>query len=229
MKRLGALGLAFWCAGAVVMGGAVLAPDVAFAAGSGYTPGSPTVGGSATGLPGTVISTTTVQPSGGTGTGAIGSVSIAVTVPTGTFANPTQVVITDATNSQVPPSNGGSVVATFGVGFFVNGTKVTGTFPAVTITVSSSSIQAGATVYVVSGGQLIALTGASVKNGSATFTVTSDPTIEVVAAVATTTSISGATAAVTGKPFALEEIVAGSLVALGGIGLLLLFRRQRAA
>ncbi len=229
MRRLRLIGLMVGAASALSVVGASLAPGTALAAGSGYTPGGTGPGGSATGLPGTVISTSTIQPSGGSGSGTIGGSSITVNVPPGTFPNPVQLVLTDASSSTITPSGGGSVVVVFGVGFYENGTKVTGTFPPVTVTVTSSSITAGSTVYLIVGGQLVAASGASVTNGSATFTITSDPTVEIVAAPAATTSISGATAAVTGEPFRFEEIAAASLVALGGLGLLLVRRRHRAA
>ena len=70
-------------------------------------------------------------------------------------------------------------MVTFGIGIYVNGTKVTGTFPAISITVSSPSITAGSTVYLVTGSGLQSVSGDSVKAGSATFTITSDPVIEV--------------------------------------------------
>jgi hypothetical protein len=51
--------------GGLAVGGAVLlAAPAAFAAGSGYTPSTPTPGGAATGLPGSVVTVTTLQPSG---------------------------------------------------------------------------------------------------------------------------------------------------------------------
>ena len=197
----------------------------AFGAGTGYTPGAgPTQGGTATGLPGTVVSSTVIQPTGGSGSGTVGTTTVAVTVPAGAFTGPTQLVITDATSSAVTPSNG-KVVTTFGVGFYVNGTKVTGSFPAVTVTVTSPSITAGSTVYFVTGTGLQAISGAQVSNGSATITITSDPTIEVVSSTTSTSVIAGATTAQTGKPVVLELGVAGVLI-VGG-GLLLVGRRLR--
>jgi len=198
----------------------------AFGAGTGYAPGTgPTQGGTATGLPGTVVTSTVIQPSGGSGSGAIGTTDVAVTIPAGAFTGPTQLVITDATSSAVTPPANGKVVATFGVGFYVDGTKVTGSFPAVTITVTSPSITAGTTVYFVTGSGLQAVSGAQVSNGSATITITSDPTIEVVSSTTSTSVIAGATTAQTGKPVDLELGVAGVLI-IGG-GLLLIGRRLR--
>lgn len=238
VKRLATVAMGAGCLGVVGVS-TLLVPAIASAAGSGYTPAaSPTTGGTASGLAGTVVSSTTIQPSGGTATGTVGTATISVDVPAGDFPNPVQAVLTNASGSSVTPASGGTVVATFGIGFYENGTKVTGTFPAVTVTVTSPSITAGSTVYLVEGTTLVAASGASVKAGSATFTITSDPTVEIVAPVATTaaaaastsaTPISGATTAETGKPFLLEEGIAGALVAFGAALFVGLRLRRRSA
>lgn len=218
--------------GLLAAGVVLAAPTAAFAAGTGYTPGAAAPGGAATGLPGNVVSTTTIQPSGGTANATVGSTSIAASVPAGAFTGPVQLVMTDASSSAVAAAGGASTVVTFGVGFYVNGTKVTGTFPAVTITVSSPSITAGSTVYLVTASGLQAVSGASVKAGSATFTITSDPVIEVAtpaaaSATATGAAITGATTAQTGKPFFLEGLIAAGLFALGTLLLVGLLVRRR--
>jgi hypothetical protein len=224
--------------GLLAAGIVLAAPTAAFAAGTGYTPGAPAPGGTATGLPGNVVSTTTIQPSGGTANATIGSTSITVTVPAGAFTGPVQLVVTDASSSAVAAAGGASTVVTFGVGFYVNGTKVTGTFPAVTITVSSPSITAGSTVYFVTASGLQAVSGDSVQAGSATFTITSDPVVEVATPVAisaaagvtaTGAAITGATSAQTGKPFFLESLIAAGLLALGTLLLVGLLVRRRTA
>lgn len=199
----------------------VLLPATAFAAGSGYTPAGGGTGGTATGLPGSVVTTTTIQPSGGTASGVVGNATITVTVPAGAFQGPVQVVITDASSSTVTPSSGGTVVVTFGVGFYQNGTKVTGSFPAVSVVVTSPSITAASTVYFVTGAGLQSVSGSAVKAGSAAFSVTSDPVVELVTPVSATSTagpgsaIPGATSTQTGKPFFLESILAGGLIAFG--------------
>ncbi len=227
---------------------ALAGPTQAYAAGSGYTPaGTPTTGGSATGLAGTVVTSTTIQPSGGTASGVVGSSTITATVPPGTFTGAVQVVVTDATSSYLAPSSGGSPVVTFGIGIYVNGSKVTGTFPAISVTVTSPAITVGSTVYLVTGSGLQAATGATVRAGSATFSITSDPVVEVTAPVATTasggtgtavggtggtssgTAIAGATSGETGMPFLLEELVAVALLAFGALILVALRLRRRTA
>ncbi len=218
--------------GLLAAGVGLAAPTAAFAAGTGYTPGAAAPGGAATGLPGNIVSTTTIQPSGGTANATVGSTSISASVPAGAFTGPVQLVMTDASSSAVAAAGGASTVVTFGVGFYVNGTKVTGTFPAVTITVSSPSITAGSTVYLVTASGLQAVSGDSVKEGSATFTITSDPVIEVatpVAATATATgaAITGATTAQTGKPFLLQGLIAAGLFTLGTLLLVGLLVRRR--
>jgi len=218
----------------------LLTPEAVFAAGTGYTPGGPTNGGTATGLPGSVVATTTIQPSGGTANATIGDSTIVATVPAGAFTGPVQLVVTDASTASVTPSEGTSAVVTFGIGFFINGTKVTGTFPAVTITISSPSITAGSTVYLVTGSTLQSISGAAVKNGSASFTITSDPVAEVtspvtaaVTATATATGsgspIAGATSTQTGQPFFVESLAAAGLIALGSLLLVGLRLRRRTA
>ncbi len=227
-------------------GGAIAGSTQAFAAGSGYTPtGTPTTGGSATGLAGTVVTSTTIQPSGGTASGVVGSATITATVPPGTFTGAVQVVMTDATSSHIAPSSGGSAVVTFGIGIYVNGSKVTGTFPAISVTITSPAITVGSTVYLVTGSGLQTASGATVQAGSASFTITSDPVVEVAApasAVGTTgtgtggtgatssgTAIAGATSGETGKPFLLEELAAVALVAFGALVLVALRLRRRTA
>jgi len=222
--RLGAMGL--------IAGAITLTPAAAFAAGSGYTPTTGGTGSTATGLPGSVVSSTTIQPSGGTANATIGNCTITVNVPAGAFTGPVQVTITDASASSVTPPSGATTVVTFGVGFYQNGVKVTGTFPAVTVTVSSPSITAGSTVYFVTGSGLQSVSGAAVKAGSVTFTITSDPVVEVatpVSAAATSAAgaaISGATSAQTGKPFFLEGLLAAALAVFGSL-LLVAFRLRR--
>jgi hypothetical protein len=220
----------------VAMAGALLiAPTAAFGAGTGYTPaGSPTPGGTATGLAGTVASTTTVQPGGGVATGTVGSATVTATVPAGAFTGAVQVVITDATSSAVVPPGGGTAIVTFGIGIYSDGVKVTGSFPAVSITVTSPSITAGSTVYLVTGSGLQSVSGDAVKAGSATFSITSDPTIEVATTTAATTTggataIAGATSSQTGKPFILEGGIAALLCAVGALLLVAVRRRGRPA
>jgi hypothetical protein len=223
--------------GLLAVGTVLAAPTAAFAAGTGYTPAAPAPGGTATGLPGNVVSTTTIQPSGGTANATVGSATITATVPAGAFTGPVQVVATDASSSAVAAPGGGSTVVTFGIGIYVNGAKVTGTFPAITITVSSPSITAGSIVYLVTGSGLQSVSGDSVKAGSATFTITSDPVIEVAtpagattaAGVAAGSAITGATSAQTGKPFFLEGLLAVGLLALGTLLLVALRVRRRTA
>ena len=230
------LALALLASLGLTAGGALTGPTPAYAAGNGYTPsGTPTTGGSATGLAGTVVTSTTIQPSGGTASGVVGSSTITANVPPGTFTGAVQVVMTDATSSYVAPGSGGSPVVTFGIGIYVNGSKVTGTFPAIGVTITSPAITVGSTVYLVTGSGLQAATGASVQAGSASFSITSDPVVEVSAPVGTVgtsaagTAIAGATSGETGKPFLLEEMVALALLAFGALILVALRLRRRSA
>jgi hypothetical protein len=210
------------------IGGAFATTVPAFGAGTGYAPtgAPPAAGGTSAGLPGTVISSTAIQPTGGTGSATIATCAVNVTVPPGVFTGTTQLVITDAASSTVNPTNGTAIV-TFGVGFFVNGTKVTGSFPAVTVTVSCPSITGGSAADFVTATGLQNVPGALVHVGSVTFAITSDPVVEVVAVTvsssAPATAIASGTSAPTGKPVVLEMGVAGVLI-LGGSGVLVILR-----
>jgi hypothetical protein len=190
-----------------VLGGLAIAAPSALAAGTGYSPGPPTPGGTATGLPGSVVSVTTIQPSGGKGAATIGTSTVTTTVPSGTFSVPTQLVLTDAGSVTVNPSNGGSVIVTFGVGFYQDGTKVAGTFPPVTVTITNDSITPGTTVYFVVNGVLQAVSHPTTSLGSVSFVITSDPTVELVSAPSAT--VPAATTVSTGEPFVLEGAIAG--------------------
>ena len=165
----------------------------------------------------------------------VGSATITATVPPGTFTGAVQVVMTDAASSYLAPSSGGSPVVTFGIGIYVNGSKVTGTFPAIGVTITSPAITVGSTVYLVTGSGLAAASGAAVQAGSASFSITSDPVVEVSAPVGTVgtssagTAIAGATSGETGKPFRLEEMVAIALLAFGALILVALRLRRRTA
>ena len=216
--------------GGVAVGVAVMTmAPAASAAGGGYTPGTPVPGGTATGLPGSVVTVTTIQPGGGKATAVVGASTISATVPAGTFSVPTQAVFTDAGGVSVTPSAGGTVIVTFGVGFYQNGTKVSGSFSPVKITVTNPSISSTTTVYFVVNGVLEPVSGATVSNGSATFTITSDPTVELTSALsATATAVPSATTVSTGEPFLLEGGVASVLV-LGGALLLARSLRRRPA
>ena len=216
------------CAAGIAVLATVATSPAAFAAGTGYAPTESAPGGSAAGLPGTVVTSTTISPSGGSVSGTVGGSTVTATIPAGAFADPVQAVLTDAAGSGVVPPNGGTSVVTFGVAFYVNGTKVTGAFPAVTITVTSASITAGSTVYLVVGASLQAVSGASVTNGSATFSITSDPVVEIAAASTSSLPITGATSVQTGKPFLLEGGIAAALLLVGGL-LLIRARLRRNA
>jgi hypothetical protein len=137
-------------------------------------------------------------------------------------------VITDASSSQISPATGAPVL-TFGVGFYVDGTKYTGSFPPVTVTVTGPGITAGSTVYLVTGSGLQAVSGDQVTNGTATFAITSDPIVEISSpAGANLSAIPGGASAQTGKPVVLE-VGLSVLLVLGGIALLVITRLRRRA
>jgi hypothetical protein len=175
-----------------------------------------------------VVSSSTIQPSGGTARGVFGGTVVTVSVPPGTFTGTVQVVLRTVGLPAVP---GGWTVASFTIQILEDGVPVTGTFPPLTVTVRAPGIAPGSSVYVMVGSTLHPLGGVQVRDGSVTFAIDDDPTIEVVdavtsgpaspavgAAAAGPVSIAGATSASTGQPF-LRDDVAGVLLVLVGLAL----------
>jgi hypothetical protein len=105
------------------LGLALLPATSAFAAGSGYGPG--TTGPS--GVPGAfsaVVTAQTLGTAGGKVSAAVGSDAVVVSVPAKDFANSVEVVLTQPDISAIP-----NALAGLGVGFLENGVAVTSTFP----------------------------------------------------------------------------------------------------
>jgi hypothetical protein len=216
------------------------------AAGPTWAAGTPYVGGTgpAAGNAGgpttpsgftTVVTTETVQPSGGTVTGTSGTTTVTVSIPAGAVASPIQVVIRVAVISDLTGLPAGSH-ATIGVGvtFEQNGQKYTGTFSVpVAVTVSDPGITAAdeVVVYDSATGNYVPVSQASnvsdvsVSNGKITFDVLSDPYIVISAAITVggTTTVAGATSSSTGVPVVTEAVVGAALIVLG----LVLARRLR--
>ena len=111
----------------------------------------------------------------------VGSATITVAVPPGTFTGPVQVVMTDATSSYLAPAPGGPPWSRSESASTSMGRRSLAHSPPFAVTITSPAITAGSTVYLVTGSGLQAASGASVQAGSATFTITSDPVVEVTA------------------------------------------------
>lgn len=194
-------------------------PATAFAAGSGYAPAPVT---STPGVPGgfnSVVTTVTVQPSGGTVTATINGTTVSITVPPGAFSQPTQVVVTSGDVTQIGSAgvSGKSAVLAFGISFLVGGQPLTATFTT-PISVKAAGNFASSdevVVYDATTGAWAPVAGASVANGTISFTISSDPDFAVLASNAQ--PIPGATTPVTGKPFLLEGLIAVLLVLVGGL------------
>ena len=194
-------------------------PATALAAGSGYAPAPVT---SAPGVPGgfnSVVTTVTIQPSGGTVTATIDGTTITITVPAGAFSQPTQVVVTSGDVAQIGSAGvtGKSAVLAFGISFLVNGQPLTTTFPT-PIGVKAAGNFASTdelVVYDTTTGAWTPVAGATVTNGTMSFTISSDPDFAVLASNAQ--PVPGATTPVTGKPFLLEGLIAALLVLVGGL------------
>jgi hypothetical protein len=205
----------------------------AYAAGTPYGGGG-TVGGTGGTGGGTILTTCTVVPTQVTVcTARIGSDTVTITVPANTFTTPDQIVITDRTLQIQPLGPGTTVVLAFGVSFFFQGAKVTGTFSPVSGSVTGPDIVTGLSIYFAAlTSNVFSVQPSTFTNGALNFTITSDPAIEVASTNASTASsvsakpIAGGTVPVTGKPFGLEGSIAAVLV-VGGSLLLVRMRRRR--
>jgi hypothetical protein len=198
----------------------------AFAGGTPYGGGGPGGGTGLPGLPGSVVTTCTFEGPALTCTATIGSYTISVFMPAGSLAVGSQLEITSVADVQAPD---GILLLAFGVGDFLNGSKVTSTFALpLTTTVTGPGITSSTVVNEATlNGTVVVPTMAG--KGSLVFAVPADPSYQLDNPVtaAATSSIGGATVAVTGKPFGAEEILAGVLVGFGAMLLIGLRLRRR--
>jgi hypothetical protein len=220
----------------VAIGLAALAlPVSAFAAGTGYEGGN--LG--PTGVPGgygSIITSQTVPTTGGTVTGTVSGDTITVTVPSGAFTTSEEVTITSADVTGIGDGGVTGDSAVLGIGINITDptgeTKVTSTFsPALTVAITGSFSATDAVVYYNHGtGTWDTLTGVTVTATEISFSITADPDIAVLASSSTSTApgapVADATTVHTGKPFLLEEIIAGVLV-LFGLATLVWVKRRR--
>ena len=72
-----------------------------------------------------MVSTCTVQPSGGPCTATVDGLAISVTIPPGDFTIPTQILFSTGVT---PTGVSGTVVGAFGLSVVQNGSKLAGTF-----------------------------------------------------------------------------------------------------
>jgi len=220
---------------AAAASGILMTTGTALGAGSSYSGSTST--GTSTGSPSapagytTVLTTQTVQPSGGTVTAG----GVSVTVPAGDFTSASQVVVTQGTPSDLTGVPSGSTpVLAIGVSFLQNGSKVTGTFPTpISVTITNSAITSAdqlewfdsSTSTFEPASQDPDIQDISVSNGTVTFQVTADPYLALVqTAAAAATAVPGATTAVTGFPVLGEGLLGALLFAAG---LLLAWRLRR--
>jgi hypothetical protein len=219
----------------------------AFAAGSGYEGNT-----GPTGVPGgfaSVVTALTIPVSGGTVPATVGGYTVTVTVPSGALTEASVITITSGTTTAVS-ANGENAVVAIGINVTdpSTGDKFTGTFAnPIAVTISGTFSPADTVVaYDTTSSSWQTVPGAVVTNGQVNFTITSDPDLAVLASassVSTTANstpasgtaasattadppVAGATQVTTGKPFLLEEIIAGALIVMGALALVWLKRRR---
>lgn len=185
-----------------------------------------------------VLTSQTVPKTGGTVTATHDGQKVFVVVPATDFKTKVQVTIFVPTLSSIT-----NAVAAFEVSFAVGGTAVTGTFTKpVVLTITASSIKSGDVVEEWESTGWASYTHATVSNGTARITVTSDPTfaVDTVDSTATTTTPTTApsdttsatvtaTSAETGIPVMGVTLGSGGLLAGGGVSLLVARRRRQSA
>lgn len=199
---------------------------VAFAAGTGYGPAGTGTLTAPTGFT-NVVTSQTVPTTGGTVAASYSGGQLSVEVPAGDFSGPAQVSVTAPTTTSVS----GQILA-FAISFTVNGVPATGTLAhPITFTVTNPSIKAGDVIEVWNGSAWSAYPNATVVNGSATITITSDPAFAIASGspAVSTSGVAGATSPSTGVPVLGLGAIAVGAVAVGGAGLLAVRRRRARA
>jgi hypothetical protein len=218
-------------------------PGIAVAAGQSYTggnaPGTGPTGGATT-APGftTILTTQTIQPSGGSVSASSGGSTVSVTIPAGALTTPAQITLSTGSPSGLSglPSGASPIVA-LGVSIDVNGSKYTGTFNSpITVTISNPGITTADQLLVydpasgsyVSASQASNVANVTVSAGKITLQILSDPYVVVSAATgaAATTAVTGATSATTGVPVLAEVLGGAGLLA---VGILLIWRLRRSS
>jgi hypothetical protein len=198
----------------------------ALGAGTSYGGGGSGGGGGLPGLPGSVVTTCTFEGPPLTCTATIGAYTITVFAPANSLTIGSQLVITSVND---PGAAKCVLLTSFGVGNFINGGKVSSTFNLpLTVTVTGPGITSSTQVFQqASSGTLTVPVMAG--TGSLVFSMPADPAYQVdnPNACEASTAITGATVAVTGKPFLGEELLAAVLIGFGSMLLLGLNVRRR--
>jgi hypothetical protein len=162
----------------------LISGSTAFAAGSGYGPGSPPPSAAAGGFT-KIITTKTLHSSGGTIKGSANGATVVVVVPKGALPQGGQIVLSDGPPKKIDVGKNLKVLADFSVVVLNpnNGARLSGPYMrAITVTIHDSAIRHGdKVVVVVKPGHITTISRAVISKGLATVTFTTDPNFAVVA------------------------------------------------
>jgi hypothetical protein len=188
----------------------------AFAAGNGYAPPSQATGTAPGGYTQVVLNQS-VPSGGGTLVASYGQSSYSANVPAADAGQGVTLAITAPSNL----SSADNAIFGFGVALAHDGVGVSGTFASpLVITIKNPTIKAGDLLEEWNGTAWVVYNNATVRAGSVTVTVTSDPQFALVSAPvspapATTTPIPNSTSPHTGVPITGIWVLA-SIGILGG-------------
>jgi len=175
----------------------------------------------------TVVTSVTIGPAGGTiGSVRVGALHVKLRIPAGAFPVRVQITLTAPNVAGIGSGGFAGFLALGGVGIQVqeNGSPYPGTFlKPLLLKLTSPPVKHSAIAVVWNGTRFVTVPTATVRHGLVQLTFDTDPDFAV---LTPTSPIQGATSAATGKPVLGEAILAGTLILLGGGGLMTARRRR---